>query len=644
MKFYEVLVASQRFHGSGALTYGHEEQLQTGTIITVPLQNKNVMGVVTSEVQKPAFNTKSIKEVLDLKPIPQELTKLVYWLKDYYPAPLGQLLTLFLPSSLGQKSRKKLIIKNVRAAAHQPALTSEQEKVVADIWSSKQRMHLLHGETGTGKTRAYIELISKSFADQRNTLLLTPEIGLTSQLAETIESAFPGRTVILHSGLTPAQRRDRWRAIAESSMPIVVIGPRSALFAPLHAVGLIILDEAHDLAYKQEQAPYYQTSRVAAKLGEIHAAKVILGTATPLISDYYTFKEKKLPIHRMVNLAQTSSYTSTTEIIKFSDKSNFTKSPWLSSTLLRAIDSSIKDGTQSLIFLNRRGSARVIMCQNCGWHAVCPNCDVTLTYHADSHRILCHSCGYKAPAPSSCPECDATDISFKSVGTKAIASELEKLCPHANIVRLDGDNLKVEKLENQFEHIKSGAVDIIVGTQIIAKGLDLPKLGLVGVVMAETGLNFPDYTAEERTFQLLTQVMGRANRGHRNTKIIVQTFNPDNPTLKFSLNKNYEAFYNQQITERQQFDFPPFKYILKLRVERATSRSTEKVARELVETLRKAFPHLQISDASPSFIEKLQNRYRWQIIIKSSQRSRLVEVITSLPANVHHDIDPSQLL
>lgn len=644
MKFYEVLVASQRFHGSGALTYCHGSLLQIGRIVIVPLQNKKVMGVITKEVSKPKFTTKPVNDVLEVTPIPPELIELITWLKDYYPAPLGQLLTLFLPSSLGQKSRKNHSINKVTAADTLPTLTVEQAKVVMDIARSEQRMHLLHGETGTGKTRVYIELITAAFKENRSALLLTPEIGLTSQLSETIESAFPGQVIILHSGLTPAQRRNRWQQIINSSVSVVVIGPRSALFAPLHSVGVIILDEAHDAAYKQEQAPYYQATRVAAKLGELHGAKVIFGTATPLITDYYTFKEKNLPIHRMTELAQTNTYSSHTEVISFKDKTNFSKSSWVSNPLATAIEQCMKNNTQSLIFLNRRGSARVVLCQNCGWHAVCPNCDVTLTYHADHHKIQCHSCGYKASAPSSCPDCGGTDMTFKSVGTKAIMSELEKLFPQAKIIRLDGDNTKIEKLENQYEQMKSGDIDIIVGTQVIAKGLDLPKLGLVGVIAADTGLNFPDFTAEERTFQLLTQVVGRADRGHRDTKVIVQTFNPENETIRYSLAKNFEDFYMQQIAERKRFDFPPFKYMLKIRIERANSKAAEQAANTLAKQIRQNNPTLQVSNPSPSFIEKLQNRYRWQIIIRSSQRSKLLKVIGELPANVQHDIDPSHLL
>jgi primosomal protein N' (replication factor Y) len=644
MEFYEVLVSSQRFHGEGALTYCYGSVLRIGQVVIVPLQRQTVVGVVVKRVERPSFSAKEIKTILDIKPLPQELIGLISWLREYYPAPYGQLLTLVLPSTLAQKSKAASTNVLPKKEKKQPVLTEEQRHVSTEILSSKERMHLLHGETGTGKTRVYIELIKNVLSDKKSAMLLTPEIGLTTQLTETIEDAFPGKTVVLHSNLTPAQRRNRWMAIANSLSPQIIIGPRSALFAPIHLLGLIILDEAHDGAYKQEQAPYYQTTRVAAKLGELHKAKVVLGTATPLIADYYAFQEKKLPIHRMTELATQTSHTSKHQIIDLRNRDNLSKSSWLSKQLLDSIEKSLSGSTQSLLFLNRRGSARVVLCQNCGWHGTCPNCDVTLTYHADSHSMQCHTCGYKTLAPSSCPVCEATELAYKSVGTKAIAAELKRLFPNATIARLDGDNTKSERLENQFESIRDGSVDIIVGTQVVAKGLDLPRLGLVGVVLADTGLNFPDYTAEERTFQLLTQVTGRASRGHRDTEVIIQTFNPENITIALAAARDFDQFYKHQIAERQLFGFPPFKYLLKIRVDRASSNSAKKTISELAEKIRLSSKNVQVSDAAPAFVEKTQGKYRWQVILKSNNRTSLIDVIANLPKGVYYDIDPSNLL
>ncbi|MBA3758408.1 primosomal protein N' [Candidatus Saccharibacteria bacterium] len=645
MYYYEVLVASQRYHGDKALTYSSSESLASGRVITVPLQKEVSMGTVSKKVPKPPFATKPITGIFppDIM-LPNQLIDLTWWLKDYYPSGMGQIVTMLLPASLRQKSRQKAVAGTVVPAVAQHSLTSQQKTVVTAISSSGERMHLLHGETGSGKTRVYIELIKLVLGDDRSTILLTPEIGLTPQLMASVEAAYPGQTVVLHSNLTPAQRRDRWQQIASSKTPLIIVGPRSALFAPLRNVGLIILDEAHDTAYKQEQAPHYVASRVAAKLAELHGAKVVLGSATPLVSDYYTFEQKRLPIHRMTELATKGKFTSKIQVINLRDRELFRKSNWLSTKLLSAIEHNIENHTQSLIFLNRRGSARLVLCQSCGWQAACPRCDVPLTYHGDSHIMRCHTCGYSSSAPASCPSCASTDITFKSIGTKALESELNRLFSKARIMRFDSDNSVDDSLEKQFQTVKSGDVDIIIGTQLLAKGLDLPKLGLVGIIISDTGLYFPDYTAEERTYQLISQVIGRADRGHRDTEVIVQSYHPDNATLTHALHKDYQGFYANQLLERKNYNFPPYRFVLKIRVERASSASAEKAAGTIASKLAALGLRAEISSPAPAFMEKVHNRYRWQIVVKAVSRKVLLEIIQELPKNTSYDIDPTHLL
>ncbi len=346
----------------------------------------------------------------------------------------------------------------------------------------------------------------------------------------------------------------------------------------------------------------------------------------------------------MKERAIVNKYGSRVEIISLRDRTKFSKSNWISSDMLEAIRLNFAKNQQSLVFLNRRGSARLVLCQSCGWHAACPRCDISLTYHGDQHHVRCHTCGYKATAPSSCPVCSSADLSFKSIGTKALVADLERQFPKAKIQRFDSDNAKSERLEAQFETVKSGTADIIVGTQLLAKGLDLPKLGLVGIINADTGLYFPDFTAEERTFQLISQVTGRANRGHRDTKVIVQTYDPDNQTLTQALNKDYEGFYEQQLAQRKAFGFPPFRYLLKLKVERSSPQSAEKAADNLSNELRQLGLKLEVSAPAPAFTEKIQNRYRWQVIVKAVDRKLLLEIIQQLPSGVGYDIDPTNLL
>ena len=647
MYYYEVLPASQRYHGNKPLTYGSEEELAVGRVAVVPLQRQKALGVITKRVEKPAFATKQLERVLPAEvTVPGQLAELVRWLSDYYPAPLGQIMSLLLPTTLQQQSRKQKAKEQTEAskAISPPVLTQEQKKIVSAIKNSSAKMHLLHGDTGTGKTRVYLELIADALAKNKSCIVLTPEIGLTPQLTMTLEQAFPGKTVVLHSELTPAERRNRWLGIAGNEKPQIIIGPRSALFAPLHDIGLIILDEAHDSAYKQEQAPHYLASRVAAKLADLHGAKVILGTATPLIQDYFTFVQKGLPIHRMKETAVKSTFTSDTELVSLKDRSLFSRSNWLSTPLIQSIEETLRSGGQALIFLNRRGSARLVSCQQCGWQAVCSRCDIPMTYHGDKHHMLCHTCGYRTSAPASCPSCSSTEIAFKSIGTKAIATELEKLFPDKRLLRFDSDNNKADRLETQYETVRAGEVDIIVGTQLLAKGLDLPNLGLVGIVVADSSLFFPDYTAEERTYQLISQVIGRTGRGHRNSKVIVQTYHPDNQTLLHALAGNYEDFYNDQIRGRQRHTFPPYRYTLKIRVERASSSAAERAINTVRNSLAAAGLKIELSDPAPAFIEKIHNRYRWQLIAGAVDRNQLTKAITILPANTLYDIDPLDML
>jgi primosomal protein N' (replication factor Y) len=643
MYFYEIWVSSQRYHGDKPLTYSSEESLMSGAVVTVPLGKQAVLGIIFKPVSKPDFATKPITKVVSTTSIPEQLLKLHTWLMDYYPGPSGLITQLFLPSSLGTNARaKKENEPSTETSIKLPKLTDEQTAVIGKIQAHKGSF-LLHGETGSGKTRVYIELAKTTFKEKKSVLVLTPEIGLTPQLVNTFEQTFPDQVITVHSTQTPAERRDSWLRIHQSDHPLVVIGPRSALFTPLKDIGLIVVDEAHDSAYKQEQMPYYQATRVAARLGFLHDARLVLGTATPLVHDYYTFTAKDLPILRMKETA-TASSESSVEVVDLKDREQFTRSPWLSNALIRQIEAALNNNTQSLVFLNRRGTARLVICQNCGWQAMCPRCDLPLTYHGDHHHLRCHTCGYTTTPPAICPTCSSSDIKFKSVGTKTIVDEVTRLFPKAIVQRFDSDTKKADRLEQHYDAIKEGKIDILVGTQMLSKGLDLPRLAVVGVVVADTSLYFPDYTAEERTFQMLQQVMGRVGRGHTKGQIVVQSYYPDSPTIQAAVQKNYDAFYEAQLKERELYRFPPYYFVLKIGVDRASQSAASKVAQDLSASLLKAGLAIELSGPSPAFVEKNAGRYHWQIIVKAKQRSELIKAIKMLPKNCSYDIDPSNLL
>ncbi len=645
MHYYKVLPTSQRFHGQEALTYSYTQKLAAGNLVRIELKNQPVTGIVVAADQKPKFKTKSIETVLDIKPLPKAALQLLDWLIQYYPAPLGVTMNQFIPSGLEVSTNKNAEPGDTIKTKALPPLTKEQSAVLKDIKRSNSNSFLLHGDTGTGKTRVYIELAKQQLKNGRSVLILTPEIGLTPQLVREFEQSLGVSAVVMHSSLTPAQRRQAWLSVLVASKPVVVVGPRSALFAPFSSLGLIVVDEAHDSAYKQEQAPYYQAIRVAGQLAVIHKAVLIIGSATPNITDYHIAQAKQIPVLRMKQLAVKSEFVEpSVDVIDSRNKALFSKSGQLSDSLLKSIETGLKNDEQALIFLNRRGSARLVLCQNCGWQALCSNCDLPLTYHSDHHLMRCHTCGYSNAAPTKCPVCQSLDIIYRSAGTKAIVESLQKSFPKARIQRFDSDNKKHERFEQHHERIGKGDVDILVGTQILTKGLDLPKLSLVGVIAADSSLSFPDYTAEERTYQQLSQIIGRVGRGHRPGTAIIQTYQPDSSLIKSVISKDWASFYKTQLEQRRKYMFPPFCYLLKLTCTRKTIKSAQTAAASLAGDLKSSGLKIQVIGPTPSFYEKSSKGYTWQLVIKTKDRSQLIELVKALPSGWSYDLDPANLL
>lgn len=644
MYYYLVWVRSNRYHGSDALTYAAEKRLRTGAIVQVELQKELVPGVITGLTSQPRFQTKPIATIYDLPPVPAHLLKLAQWLQQYYPAPVGIMTQQLLPASF---SAKLLAAEPVGSyplpdLSGLPPLTGNQSAALEAM--QERDTYLVHGKTGSGKTRLYIELTARAITAGKSAIILTPEISLTSQLAANFRQVFGSRVIVMHSQQAPNERQKAWLDCLRAREPVVVIGPRSALFSPVAKLGLIVLDEAHEAAYKQEQAPQYQTGRVASYLASLSRASLVLGSATPSVSDYYLAKQKQKPIINLTELAQRSDHAIEVALVDRKELSLFNRSPFLSQPLIEAIEASLTRGEQSLLYLNRRGTARMVMCEKCGWQAVCPHCDVPLTYHGDHHQLRCHSCNYHASAPTMCPDCGHTDIMYKTAGTKAIVEEVERLFPNARVARFDTDNTKAERFEQHYEAVLSGEIDILVGTQLLAKGLDLPRLSTLGVVLADTSLYMPDFSAQERTFQLISQVLGRIGRGHVAGRAIIQTYHPEHPVLAAAIAGDYEGFYRSELSSREQFLFPPFCYLLKLTVRRASSKSAETAAEKLRSELEASGLKVRVEGPAPNFYERFQNKYQWQLVVKARQRSELLRVINQLPTGWSYDLDPLDLL
>jgi len=645
MYYYGVFVRSSLYHGNDALTYSSSEKLAVGSLVEVQMQKQTVLGIVSAVESKPRFKTKDVTKVYNLPPLPKSSLRLHSWLKEYYPAPHGVITQHFLPPKLPDVVASEIdsVTPDKPSLKKLPALNKHQRSALDLI--TEPDTYILEGITGSGKTRIYIELCLKQIEAGRSSIILTPEISLTSQLMDNFKAVFGNRVILVHSSQTDKQRRAAWLRCLTAAEPLIVIGPRSALFSPIQNLGLIVVDESHEPAYKQEKAPHYHASRVAAQLASLTHSTLILGSATPSLSDYYLAKQKNKKIIKLSHLAINDEIP-TTEVITVDLKQAdlFVRSKELSQPLLQSIEKSLNQSEQTLLYLNRRGTARLILCKVCGWQALCINCHIPLIYHGDKHILQCHSCNYHTDVVKNCPNCGNPDIVYRAAGTKAIVDEVKRLFPSARIGRFDGDNTKAERFEDQYLKAKRGEIDILIGTQLLAKGLDLPKLSTLGILLADTSLYMPDFSSDERTFQLIRQVLGRVGRGHVKGYAVIQTYQPENEVIAAAIKGNYESFYEHEIVMREQFMFPPFCYLLKLTARRASSNAAEGAAEKLITELRAARYKVRIEGPAPSFYEHTMNKSNWQLVIKAKDRSQLVKIVHALPSGWSFDIDPIDLL
>ncbi len=645
--FYEVIPEKLFRKDAGILTYSSDTPLTVGQIVEIPLGKAKTTGLVYKKVAQPDFPTKSISKILYSTPLPQHLIKTIKWFADYYLTPEPTTLSLILPKGI-TKSRRKTSPETIpkteqTSQTAQIPLGKAQKNALLSLQQAQEATKLLHGVTGSGKTNIYLELAKNGLKQQKSTILLVPEIALTSQLVRVFEATFGQKVTLIHSRQTEAERHLIWEQILSSTTPQIIIGPRSALFAPVHNLGLIIIDECHESTYFQENTPKYSTLRLASFIAKTLNISCVEGSATPLIQDYYLAKSK----NSLVTLTEKAKDTAIDPEITIVDLKNrdlFTKNRYFSNKLLTSIENNLKNHRQTLIFHNRRGSSPLSLCEDCGEELLCPNCFLPLTLHADSYELLCHTCGYHEKVPHVCPKCGSPNILHKGFGTKLLESELKKLYKNAKIARFDADNSKNDSLDALYSEVKNGTIDIIIGTQTVAKGLDLPKLATVGVVQADAGLSLPDFSAEERTFELINQVIGRVGRGHLDTaEVIIQTFRPDSEVVKYALTGDYQNFADYILKKRQKSYFPPYSYLAKLEVTYKTESIAVSKIRTAFRTLSRT-PGLKLSAPAPAFHERTSRGYTWQLIVRASSRVRLIEAIKNLHPSIHITLDPPSLL
>lgn len=513
-------------------------------------------------------------------------------------------------------------------------LTPEQQRAVEQIdqaiTAKNATTFLLEGVTGSGKTEVYLQAIAHALSQGRSALMLVPEISLTPQMVQRVKERFGKDVAMLHSALSDGERYDEWRRI-ERKEAKVVVGARSAIFAPLDDLGLIIIDEEHEVSYKQEDMPRYQARDVALWRGKYHNCPVVLGSATP---DLATRARAQKGVYQQLNLTKRINGSSLPQVtlVDMREAVKTAPAPDFSQILLDQITERLARKEQVVLMLNRRGYSSFILCRDCGFVLKCPNCDVSLTLHMDTHSMKCHYCGHEEVIPNRCPSCDSKKIRYYGTGTQKVQAELEKLLPEARILRMDVDTTR-KKGAHERLLAKFGAheADILLGTQMIAKGLDFPDVTLVGVLNADTSLSLPDYRSSERTFQLLTQVSGRAGRADKTGQVVIQTYNPEHYAIQLACRQDYEQFFFYEMNLRHLNNYPPYYYTIKITVSAKSEAEAAKESFAIKKGLDQCLsPQALVLGPTPSSILKIKNRFYYQLVIKYKQEPALEKYLQDL--------------
>lgn len=517
--------------------------------------------------------------------------------------------------------RNPLKNKNIKQT-NKLKFTEEQEeaytKVSNAIEKQEYKKYLLYGVTGSGKTEIYLQLIEKVINEGKSAIMLVPEISLTPQMINRFIERF-GKDIIavLHSKLSVGERYDSWERI-ENGEARIVIGARSAIFAPVCNLGIIIIDEEHDSSYKSEMAPRYNAKEVATQIAKYNNIPLLLGSATPDIVTFYKAQNEDIELLKLSKRANNSSLPNVQVVDLKQELANGNRT-MISVKLYKLIQENLKNKKQTILFLNRRGFSTFVMCRDCGYVAKCKNCNISLTYHKKEEKLKCHYCGYEEEIHKICPECGSKKIKYFGTGTQKLELEINKIFPTASTIRMDIDTVtKKNSHEEILEKFNKDKIDILIGTQMIVKGHHFPNVTLVGVVSADGSLNIDDYRASERTFDILVQVAGRAGRENLQGNVIIQTYNPENFAIQCAKEQNYDKFYNTEIALREQLKYPPFSDIILIGFSSLNENEVKQIAEKTYQYFRKMFntEEFNVLKPMPSPIDKIQNRFRWRIIIK----------------------------
>ena len=593
---------------------------------------------------------KPVKRIIDKQPLfGEELIEMAKWISHYYLCTLGEAVFSMIPSGRRDVSAGGFSFEQDFSENVENELSDEQKNCVNDICDNPNGFHYIYGPTGTGKTEVFLSLAKKMIDDGKGVIYLVPEIGLTGQVAKDVAKRFNNNCAVLHSGLTPSQRLSEWHRIMNNEARIV-IGARSAIFAPVVNLGLVIIDEEHDGSYKSGNNPRYHARQVAMHRCSKLNIPLVMGSATPSVEAWHGMQKRTIIKH---SITKRLSGGEMPKIICI-DLTKYSTENCISKPLEENIKKTLENGHQSILFLNRRGFTHFFRCNSCGYEIVCKNCSVPLTYHKNENRLRCHYCNWSIFPPQTCPKCGSMDIGTSGFGTEFIEAETKAKFPNARIVRLDTDALKnKDELLSTLEDFKNHKYDILLGTQMVAKGLNFPNLELVGVILADAGLHMPDFRAGERTFSLITQVAGRAGRYFPNGKVYVQTYCPNHEPVLFACHNRIDDYYDYEIRQRQMLDFPPFTRLLRIVFRSFNKLLASETSNDAAKILSQNVPRgVEIIGPAECPIEKLNSSWRYQILLKGNSilplqnaaRKLLFDYSHNHNVYIEYDVDPVSLL
>ncbi len=618
------------------LTYKFTKDLDIGQRVKVPLGQRVVNALVVEKLPSPPSSKRLIKEVLEVDegspPLGWHRVQWLKWMSNYYHYSLGMVADMcFLPQKKFKKTvplqKADAILLNKRKAFIN--LNPEQSLCLAQIEKSTGfKVHLIHGVTGSGKTEIYKELIYSTLNRGQQALVLLPEIFLTPQILQRLSESFSGQIALLHSQITTRQKKSAWQSLLSAKKNLLV-GTRSALFCPLPHLGLIIIDEEHDSSFKQEEKFRYHARDSASVLAKELGIPLVLGSATPDFSSYQKALSKKYQLHELKKRALTQNLPSVT-VVDLKQRSTGNRPFWLSDTLFEKMNQTLQRGQQVALFLNRRGQARALICPQCGHTQKCLNCDISLTLHQEIY-LLCHYCSYMEQKASHCPSCKGSRWLERGIGTQKAQKELERLFPQFKTFRVDRDNIQSkEDMENFIKIMEKEEAQIILGTQMLSKGLNFPSIYLVGLILADMDFHFPDFRAEERTFQTLLQMAGRAGRMAKG-EVVLQTFNPKHASIFFAKNHDYKGFFYEGIQSRKKWLYPPFARLCLLKMDSLKENAGRELSEDIANKAKKlAGRGIVVLGPSPAPLSKIKNRYRFQILIKGLSHKLLSDFLKTL--------------